>query len=104
MIKRLLDIFISLSAIFLLLPFGILVFLALKVFDNEKVIEKNRYIGKHRKIIILRRFNVSNRYHSKSKIARTIKESLFITGLDGWPLLFSVLKGDLSIVGPKPEF
>jgi len=28
---------------------------------------------------------------------------LHFTGIDSWPLLFNVLKGDLSLIGPKPE-
>lgn len=115
--KRLIDIIGSLCGIILLLPIFIITAIAIKIDSKGPVINKSTRIGKLNKNIYIYRFRTiylqpeTNNssfdglpIFKASKDPRITKVGRFIrkTSLDELPQLFNIIKGDLSLVGPRP--
>lgn len=122
-VKRTTDITLSAVAIVLLLPVFALIALAIKLESKGPVFFKHTRIGKDGKIIKIYKFRsmVDNaedliksftpeqmkEYKENYKLSndpRVTKVGKFIrkTSLDELPQLINILKGDLSIIGPRP--
>lgn len=122
-IKRILDIVISFMGIIFLSPIFLIVGLLIKVEDgNGNVIFKQVRVGKDGKEFVMYKFRsmVANAEELKAKLMdqneaigpvfkikddpRVTKVGRFIrkTSIDELPQLFNVLKGDMSLVGPRP--
>lgn len=122
-LKRVIDIFISLCGLIVLFPIMVLVAVAIKVEDPYGPIffSQNR-CGKHPEVFKMYKFR-SMYVNAEEKIKelqhlneqsgpvfkikndpRITKVGKFIrkTSLDELPQLLNVLKGDMSIVGPRP--
>ncbi|MBO4990070.1 MAG: sugar transferase [Clostridia bacterium] len=121
--KRLFDVLFSLFALIVLcLPF-LLIALAIKIDDGGKVFYTQERIGKGGKRFKLYKFRSMiedadrmeetlskqerEEYKAEYKLrndARITRVGMFLrkTSMDELPNLFSVLKGDISIVGPRP--
>ncbi len=107
--KRVLDFLLSLIALIVLLPVLIIVAILVRVKLGSPVIFKQQRPGKNEKIFTLYKFRSmidkrddngnllpdSERLTKFGKILRS-------TSLDELPELFNILKGDMSIVGPRP--
>lgn len=111
-IKRALDVVAALfgGALSLLLyPF---IILAIKMDDGGDIFIKQVRVGRYQKPITMYKFrsmsgNDSGKYGSSGKTELSVTrvgKYLRLLRLDEIPQLWSVLKGDLSIVGPRPEF
>jgi undecaprenyl phosphate N,N'-diacetylbacillosamine 1-phosphate transferase len=109
-IKRVLDIIISLFGILILFPFFILVAFAIKVESKGPVIFKQERIGLNGKVFNIYKFRSmcvgaekSGVYERKGD-TRVTKVGKFIrkTSIDEFPQLVNILKGDMSIIGPRP--
>lgn len=95
--KRAFDLLIGGAGFILTAPIALLVALALKLEGDGPVIRPTRRIGQYGRVFTLLRF-------------RTMKETqltpvgLFVRNysLDELPQLFNVVKGDISIIGPRP--
>lgn len=110
--KRILDLIISFTFLLLLFPvIGIIASLVL-FFDGSPVIFKQERMGrKWQKFYIYKFRSMRNDAH-KVNILVTAKGDTRVTKLGYWlrrskvdelPQLFNVIKGDMSIVGPRPE-
>jgi lipopolysaccharide/colanic/teichoic acid biosynthesis glycosyltransferase len=107
--KRLLDIIFSLTALILLSP--VLFIVSRKVADNlgSPVLFKQKRPGLHGKIFEMRKFRSmldavdeeGNVLPDQERLT-PFGEKLRSTSLDELPGLLSVLKGDMSLVGPRP--
>ena len=110
--KRIFDIIASLIGIILLLPLFVLIGLWVKLSSKGPIIFVQKRVGKDFKEFNLYKFR-SMVVGAESKgpgvtskdDARITKVGKFIrsTKIDELPQLFNVLKGDMSIVGPRPE-
>jgi exopolysaccharide biosynthesis polyprenyl glycosylphosphotransferase len=100
-VKRLFDIavgvFIGIPAI-ILYPF---VYLAIKLDDGGSIFYYQERVGANGETVRLSKFR-SMSQTEKEKITR-IGSFLRKTRIDELPQLLSVLKGDLSLIGPRPE-
>lgn len=109
--KRLCDIIISIICLILLSPLMLGVAIAIKVTSNGKVIFKQERIGFNRKKFIMYKFRsmkenseIADKMTEKND-ERCTKVGKFIRrfSIDELPQLFNVLKGNMSLVGPRPE-
>lgn len=96
MIKRTIDIVVALIALLLLLPLFPLVWGILKLISKGRVLVRQERVGRNHKPIRLYRFRIPKQ---ESRLVKL----LHLFRVTGWPLLFHVLKGELSLIGPRPE-
>lgn len=108
-IKRLFDLFIVFSATITLLPVLIIVALLIKIFDPGPIIFKQKRIGRNAEAFDFYKFRsmpVNTGDVPSDKLGQVqltwIGKLIRRTNLDELPQLFNVLKGDMSIVGPRP--
>ena len=108
-IKRLLDILISIIALFLLLPIMLIVIILLIFANNGNPFFIQKRPGKNGKIFEIIKFKTMNDLKDQngnllSDELRLTKIGTFVrkTSLDEIPQLMNVLKGDMSIIGPRP--
>jgi len=107
-IKRIFDIVVSLIAIILLFPLMIIIGLIILITSGPPVIFKQRRMGLDGKEFIMYKFRTMLPESDKEWVApedRITKVGKFLRkwSLDELPQFFNVLKGDMSIVGPRPE-
>lgn len=110
--KRLLDIMISSVALVLLMPVFVIVALAIKLYDGGPVIYKQLrltkdhnefYIYKFRSMIIEAEKSGSRLSSRNDDRITPIGKIIRPTRIDELPQLINILKGEMSIVGPRPE-
>jgi lipopolysaccharide/colanic/teichoic acid biosynthesis glycosyltransferase len=110
--KRMLDISLSFLSIIILFPFFLLIGLLIKLDSKGKIFFIQKRIGKNFKAFYLYKFRSMIENAEKKGPLITNKEDgrithigkfLRKTKLDELPQLFNVLKGDMSLVGPRPE-
>ena len=109
-IKRLLDIVLSLIAIIVLSPVYLIVAIAVRIQMGFPVLFSQDRIGKDEKVFKLYKFrSMTNEKDENGKLLpekdRLTKFGIALrsTSLDELPELFSILKGDMSIIGPRPQ-
>lgn len=111
--KRMFDILVSLIAIIITLPVMVAIILVIKLTSPGPVIFKQERVGLNRRTFYMYKFrsmkhiaeNQSNTVWTVENDPRRTKFGTFIrkTSLDELPQFFNVLKGDMSVVGPRPE-
>ncbi len=111
--KRLTDIVLSLVALIIASPFMLITAIAIKIEDHGPVFFRQERVtkdGKHFMILKFRSMIVDAEKDGKShpageKDPRITKVGNFIraTRIDELPQILNILKGDMSIVGPRPE-
>ena len=109
-IKRLLDIVLSFIALILLSPVFLVLFVLVRVKLGTPVIFHQERPGYHEKIFRLCKFRTMTDKRSDDgellpdeDRMTSFGSKLRSTSLDELPELFNILKGDMSIVGPRPE-
>jgi lipopolysaccharide/colanic/teichoic acid biosynthesis glycosyltransferase len=107
--KRLLDLWVGLIAFIMLLPVILLVALLLFVVNRGNPLFFQRRPGKQCKTFLLVKFRTMNDRtdaagHLLPDEARLTRFGRFIrkTSLDELPQLINVIKGDMSLIGPRP--
>lgn len=111
-VKRFLDIFFSVILIIFLLPLMLIISLAIVLETKGGAIFKQNRMGRNGKIFVCYKFRTMKRDAPHSipakeladpdKYVTAIGKLLRRSSLDELPQLFNVLKGDMSIVGPRP--
>ena len=110
-LKRISDIVIASIIGIISLVFYPFVFLAIKLEDEGKLFIKQERTGKNNKIVSIFKFrsmtdNDSGTYDnsgkSKNRITR-VGKFIRLTRIDELPQLWNVIKGDQSLIGPRPE-
>ncbi len=108
-IKRLIDIFVSLFLLIILSPLLIIISLIIFITMGPPVIFKQERPGFKGKPFTIYKFrtmtNEKDEYGNllpDEKRLTKIGKFLRSTSLDELPELFNVLKGDMSLVGPRP--
>jgi len=111
-LKRLMDIFISIFIGIISLVFYPFVILALKIEDGKEIFSIQERTGRNNKKIKLIKFrtmtlsNDEGDWAEKGKENKITKVGNFLrkTRIDELPQIWNVLKGDISLIGPRPEF
>jgi lipopolysaccharide/colanic/teichoic acid biosynthesis glycosyltransferase len=109
--KRGMDIIISAMLFIISLPFYVLVFILIKLEDRGPLFIVQERIGKNDEVIKILKFrsmttNDQGEYSSeKAQTNKVTRVGLFLrqSRIDELPQLWNVLKGDVSLIGPRPE-
>ncbi len=111
-LKRILDVIVSMLAILLLTPFFAIVAITIKIESKGPVLFKQERIGKGKKHFKIYKFRTMRTDTPKDTPTHMLKNpDIYITksgrffrktSIDELPQLFNILKGDMSIIGPRP--
>ncbi|MCP1154197.1 sugar transferase [Peribacillus frigoritolerans] len=108
-IKRLMDFILSLIAIIVLSPVLLIVTILVKVKLGSPVLFKQKRPGLNEKIFMMYKFRtMTDERDENGKLLpdsiRLTKFGKFLrsTSLDELPELLNILRGDMSIIGPRP--
>ncbi len=114
LLKRLSDVLISIIGLLLFLPFGLLLILLIKLDTRGPVFYIQDRLGLYGKLFRIIKFRsmkhnvkateeqvilTTEDDHRVTRIGRFIRK----VRLDEMPQLINVLKGDMSIIGPRPD-
>lgn len=101
-IKRLLDIILAFMFGVISLIFYPFIYLLIKIDDGGKVFFVQERVGQDNKKIQIFKFRTMSLIDHKKEITR-IGRFLRNTRLDELPQLLNVLRGEISLIGPRPE-
>ena len=111
--KRCLDVVVSFFMLLLASPLMLLVALAVKLYDGGNIIYKQKRLTIGGKEFYVYKFRSMRMDAEKDGVARLASENddritpvgrlIRMTRLDEFPQLINVLKGEMSLVGPRPE-
>ena len=111
-LKRFFDIVLSLVAIIVFSWLLIIIAVAIVVEDKGNILFKQKRIGKNKKEFYIYKFRTmkvstpkdvpTHLLDNPESYITKIGGFLRKTSLDELPQLFNILKGDMSIVGPRP--
>ncbi len=112
-LKRLIDIVGSVCGLVVASPVMLLACMMIKLTSPGPLIYKQERVGLHNKIFQMYKFrSMEVQKESEEKKAWTTKDDPRVTGIgklmrrtsiDELPQLFNILRGDMSLVGPRPE-
>jgi exopolysaccharide biosynthesis polyprenyl glycosylphosphotransferase len=111
-LKRLIDILISISALLLLFPFFILIAWLIKRNSQGPIFYLQERIGKNGRPFQIIKFRtmVVNAEKNGPQLSNTSDQRITLIGvflrktrIDEFPQFINVLKGEMSLVGPRPE-
>jgi exopolysaccharide biosynthesis polyprenyl glycosylphosphotransferase len=122
-LKRLLDMVLSIILIAVLLPFMLIIAIAIKLDSKGPIIFCQKRVGSNGVQFIIYKFrtmiknaeallkldiqkdNLGSLVFQDKNDSRVTKVGMFLrrTSLDELPQLFNVLAGNMSLVGPRPE-
>ncbi|MEG6585034.1 sugar transferase [Dendrosporobacter sp. 1207_IL3150] len=111
-LKRFLDIILSSMAVLVLWPLFLAIAILIKIDSNGPVLFRQKRICKHKKEFYILKFRtmkidtpkdmpthmVQNPEMYITRVGRILRKS----SLDEIPQIFNILKGEMSIVGPRP--
>ena len=113
MVKRVMDIVGSIMAIIVSSPVMLLMCILIKLTSPGPLIYKQERVGLHNKTFRMYKFrSMEIQPEAEERKAWTVKNDPRVTGIgkfmrrtsiDELPQLFNILKGDMSLVGPRPE-
>jgi exopolysaccharide biosynthesis polyprenyl glycosylphosphotransferase len=111
-VKRIWDVVLSILGIILSSPFMLLIALAVKLYDGGPVLYKQERLTRDGKPFMIYKFRSMSMDSEKSGARLASKGDKRVTPVgnvirnihfDELPQLFNILKGDMSMVGPRPE-
>jgi lipopolysaccharide/colanic/teichoic acid biosynthesis glycosyltransferase len=108
-IKRTIDLFLSIFALIIFSPLLVLIALLVRIKLGSPIIFKQQRVGKDEMIFSLYKFRtMTNRCDGHGELLpdeirlTSFGKVLRSTSLDELPELINILKGELSIIGPRP--
>lgn len=101
-LKRIFDIAFSSASLLLLLPFMFLISIAIKLESGGSVLYFSDRVGKNGRAFRLPKFCALGRSSENVLVVTGLGRVLRKYALDELPQFISVLRGDMSVVGPRP--
>lgn len=109
-VKRLTDLFISLFAVVISSPIMLGCAIAIKLDDHGKVFYKQKRLTKRGKTFEVYKFRTMKEENSVNRSVTENDDRITRVGkvlrkfrLDELPQMINILKGDMTVVGPRPE-
>ncbi len=112
MLKRCFDLVAALAFLLLLSPLLLLAAVLVRVSSRGPIIFRQQRMGRHFRPFLIYKFRTMVEHAPGSGPPITVGDDLRITPVGRWlrrtkidefPQLLNVLKGDMSLVGPRPE-
>lgn len=113
LLKRILDIFLSLIGLIILSPLILIVIILIKLISKGPILYKQKRVSENGQEFIVYKFRTMIENAEKNtgpvlsnnndKRVTKIGEILRKTRFDEVPQLINVIKGDMSLIGPRPE-
>ena len=110
--KRILDIILSTIAFILLIIPGIIIGICIKLESKGPVFFKQKRVGKNKKYFMIYKFRTmridapkdmpTHMLNNAESYITKIGGFLRKTSLDELPQIINIIKGDMSIIGPRP--
>ena len=111
-IKRFLDFIISIIGFIVLIPFFIILVILIKLTSKGPVLFKQKRVGKNKEHFNIYKFRTmridtpsdmpTHMLDNPDQWITKVGKFLRKTSLDELPQIFNIIKGDMSIVGPRP--
>lgn len=111
-IKRLLDIVLSLAGLVVLSPIFLLLILAIKIDSPGPILFKQKRVGIHKSYFNILKFRTmridtpkdtpTHLLENPDQWITKVGKFLRKTSLDELPQILNILKGEMSIIGPRP--
>lgn len=111
-VKRILDISLSFIALFLLCPVFLVIAIIIKIDSKGPILFKQKRIGKNKTEFFILKFRTMRTDTPKDMPTHMLQNpNAFITtsgkffrktSLDELPQIINILKGEMSIIGPRP--
>lgn len=108
-VKRIVDFILAFCGILILSPLFLIIIFLLYVFQSKKVLFIQKRVGLNKVVFQIFKFKTMNDSLNAEGFLKSDKERLTLIGtflrktsLDELPQLFNVIKGDMSLVGPRP--
>ncbi len=111
-IKRIIDIILSLFGIIILSPVFLILVIAIKLDSKGSILFKQKRVGIHKKHFNILKFRTmridtpkdipTHMLENPEQWITRIGKFLRKTSLDELPQIINILKGDMSIIGPRP--
>ncbi len=111
-LKRAMDILFSLAGLILASPFMLVIAVCIKAYDGGPVLYKQPRLTKDKRVFQILKFRSMRTGSEKNGARLASKGDDRVTPVgriirnihfDELPQLFNILKGDMSLVGPRPE-
>jgi len=111
-VKRAVDIVVSMMAIVFFLPIFLLVAIAIKLDSPGPIIFRQRRSGFNAKEFLIFKFRTMTVLEDGPVVTQACRDDLRVTrvgkflrrsSVDELPQLFNVLRGNMSLVGPRPH-
>lgn len=111
-IKRGIDFFLALLGMIILSPVFLILMLVIKVDSRGPILFKQKRVGIHKTHFMILKFRTmkidtpkdmaTHLLHNPQQYITKVGRFLRKTSLDELPQIINILKGDMSIVGPRP--
>lgn len=111
-LKRIIDVLLSLVGLILFIPFLSLIAFCVKVDSKGPLLFTQKRIGKDKKHFYIYKFRTmyidtpseipTHKLQTPDKYITRVGRILRLTSLDELPQLWNIVKGDMSIIGPRP--
>jgi Undecaprenyl-phosphate glucose phosphotransferase len=111
-VKRLLDIVLGVSGIVLLTPMFVIIAIAIKLDSPGHALFRQTRRGFNSRKFKIFKFRTMTDLEDDTTIRQAVRGDRRVTGIGAWlrrtsidelPQLFNVVKGDMSLVGPRPH-
>jgi exopolysaccharide production protein ExoY len=101
--KRAFDVVMAVVAFVVLMPLIFLTAILVRLFAAEPVIVCEQLIGLGGRTFVGYTFRIPVAAESSSRWAECFAEVMRRSGLDQLPRFFNVIRGDMSLIGPRPR-
>lgn len=111
-VKRIIDIVMSIIGLILLSPIFLILALAIKVDSKGPIFFKQKRVGKNKKYFYILKFRTmrtdtpkdmpTHMLQNPDAFITPVGKFLRKTSLDELPQIINILKGEMSIIGPRP--